>query len=568
VYIFKKSVIIAVLIGFAINFAAGEVCGLPDKATLHAQAVVDSMVPVRPGIGGMRPFWNIRAERFINVPAFDFQKINGAVKYRFTATSEVSQKDYVFEADVPWAPLSEIWAKLPVGYVTVVVEGIDKNGKVLGACAIKRMTGRTRVKTRQQHGRRFYRAAVFNGPYHKPVREYRESAKMALEYLFNQSHTQRWLTESDPDPEFQFYCYPSKIIGAVVESMVMYSELAGQKDAEKAMVIAKNAADYMIRASEPAGAPLEFMPPTYYGEERQAGENKGKFMISESCRVAFVFLDLYDKTKEKRYYDAAERIGDTVAKTQLASGSWYYQHVYKTGEAALETPIIPVFMIKLFERFESQYGVKKYERNRERALNWIMENPMKDFHWIGTFEDTKPGEKYSNLTHWIVDILTEYLFERSDENPKNLEYAKELLRFAEDQFVVWERPLTYKPNWNWEIEANSDSDDWITPCVLEQYVYYVPIGASSACMNMVFQKAYEVTGDELYLAKAISLGNTTTVAQDRYMGRYPTLWETNSRGEPIQDWYNCATYEAKALLELADLLEKENSAVNSCKKNM
>ena len=127
--------------------------------------------------------------------------------------------------------------------------------------------------------------------------------------------------------------------------------------------------------------------------------------------------------------------------------------------------------------------------------------------------------------------------------------------------------MTYKANWTWEIEPNSDSEDWITPSVLEQYVYHVPIGASTACMNKVYQKAYKVTGDALYLAKAISLGNTTTIAQDRYMGRYPTLWETNRRGEPIQDWYNCATYEAKVMLELADLLDKENLAANSCKKN-
>lgn len=193
----------------------------PAEIDYYRQTIKESLIPIRPGIPDESPFWNKYAIRFINVPSFDFKSVEGADSYRFTATSESDSMDYVFTAEQPWSLLLPIWKELPVGMVNLTVEGIDGNDKVLGISG-----------TRQ-----FYRAAVFDGIYHSPVRDYKESAFMGLQWLFRQDHYQRWLTESSPDTGYYLYCYPSKIIGAVVNSMLMYAGL-NPADSLTAMKIA------------------------------------------------------------------------------------------------------------------------------------------------------------------------------------------------------------------------------------------------------------------------------------------------------------------------------------------
>ena len=41
------------------------------------EAIQESLVPIRPGIHGQRPFWNAHSRRFIHVPAFDFKAVPG-----------------------------------------------------------------------------------------------------------------------------------------------------------------------------------------------------------------------------------------------------------------------------------------------------------------------------------------------------------------------------------------------------------------------------------------------------------------------------------------------------------
>ena len=131
--------------------------------------------------------------------------------------------------------------------MVLTVEGIDNEG------------GR-KVELVFQ-GRKFYRAAAFEGPYHKPAMDYKESACRALECLFKEKHIRRWAEDGQPDPSYNLYCYPSHVISAVVRTMSFYSRLSPE-DAKQALLIARGAAEYLISKSEPAGAPLEYFTPT------------------------------------------------------------------------------------------------------------------------------------------------------------------------------------------------------------------------------------------------------------------------------------------------------------------
>src|SRR5688572_13235825 len=51
--------------------------------SLGAAEWKQSAIPLRPGEPGKSPFWNAYAKRFIFAPAFDFKRIDDAVKYRY-----------------------------------------------------------------------------------------------------------------------------------------------------------------------------------------------------------------------------------------------------------------------------------------------------------------------------------------------------------------------------------------------------------------------------------------------------------------------------------------------------
>jgi len=495
------------------------------KLTWTKQVVKESLLPIRPGIPEKVPFWNEYAKRFIYAPAFNIKVLNAAKNYRFTAS--IDKKKYVFEADHPWSPLTPIWEDLPVGSVTLEVAGLDQNKQIIGITST----------------RKFYRAAMFSGNYFQSRFSYQESARKALAHLFQRAHYENWLKTGRPDTTYELYCYPAKIIGAVVRSMVLYTKLAPDNTA-KALKISQNAAKYLIKISESAGTPLEYFPPTYAGEARTAGKYQGQNMLIYPAEVGKAYLDLYEKTDEPELFEAALKIAETYSKLQLPGGSWYLKLDSKTGKPVTQNLCIPINIIEFMERLAQQFDVTQFQSNKNLAFNWIVDNCLKTFNWEGQFEDVAPSQPYRNLSKHQACSFAIYLFKHFPEDSNFIKSAEELLRFAEDQFVVWEKPMPQK---RWQVA------EWITPCALEQYSYYVPVDASAAKLIATFQKAYQVTGKKLYLAKAQALANTMTVVQDSVTGRYPTYWERNQRGKSA-GWINCATYDAKVMYDLGKML--------------
>ena len=500
-------------------------------SSLAKLAERESLIPVHPGERDTQPYWNTSAKRFINVPSFDFKNVEGAACYKFTALDSNGEQ-YSFVSENPNASLIEIWLNLSVGYIDLFVVGLDAEGRELI----------------ESGSRKFYKAAPFNGPYNQRVSSYTESAKHAMEYLFNRKDIQKWLTQKTPDTTFyKLYCYPAKIIGAVIEGMGTYSSLTEEKK-EQALSIAKAAADYLLSISEPAGTPLEYFPPTYKGDQATAGIYKGQFMMTYPAELADNYLTLYDLTNEIKYFNAAVRIAKTYKKLQLSSGTWKLK-LWQNGDQVKSILCIPIVIVKFLDRLENQYGLNDFVEASNNAFKWIMENPVKTFDWSGQFEDINPTVPYENLTEHEACSTAGYLFNHSDKDTNYILIAEELLRFSEDQFVVWEKPMPH---------IYTRAQRWILPCVLEQYKYYVPIDASASKLIETYLSAYKVTGKILYMAKAVELANAMTVAQIKDSGKYPTYWEYNDRRNVNEGWLNCAVYDMKVILELDKYIHQLN----------
>lgn len=504
--------------------------GADNLTTYGKRAWTESMEPVRPGEPGRKPFWNAHAKRFIYAPAFEFNEVEGAVKYQFDVHAEKSGQVFKFNADVPWAPLSPVWAQVPVGNFEVIVSGLSDDGTSLGVAGKKKA----------------WRAAPFNGVYNEPpVMELDKSATLALKNLLHKDYVNYWFEHKSPDPDYRLYMYPSKVHGALVIGAITQARLtSGTEEASRSVELAKIIADYLLSIRFPEGTPYEYMVPTYGGphvakqkKEHMALENHLTIM---GVDAGTAFLDLYDLVGDEKYLDAAKKIAETFKKTQYDDGSWPLFVQWETGKQYSDLIAIPTAMINYYDRLAQDYQVTGLEESKQKALDYVMENPVKKYNWQGQFEDIVPRPPYVNQSREQACDLAIYLFRNNGDQ----ELAKELIKFAEDQFVIWEQPRP-KTGVNKD-SLGFNSRTWITPSVQEQYVFWNPVSRSAGIMIDTYWEAFKATDDDMYLAKAKSIANTFPKVQKLHDGDYPTFFTPHQ----MNFWLNNTIYPAKVLMNL------------------
>ena len=423
--------------------------------------------------------------------------------------------------------LSQVWDKVPVGKNNeLVVKSFDKKGQYIGDA-----------------GRRtFEKKAVFEGPYIQNTRSYKEAALKGMFYFCHQPYFKHWITSQEPDMSYIHNAYPCKIIGATVSMAVMIAKF-NPDFGESAERIAKNAAQFLINQSRPQGTSLAFFPPTYYGNQLTARspENIGKTMMMEAVQAANAFLDLYDLVHEEIYLNQALGIARTYLNTQSEDGSWPVKVDFERGVPVNDVKAIPIDLISFFDRLKSQYGYTDFSSARERAFNYIKKEICPAYDWHGQFEDvTVLLKPYDNLTNCTAAPFAKMVLNDKNSTKKDIQYALELMRFCEDQFVIWDTP-----------KGKNGIYPIGTPCVFEQYHYQTPVDASACNVINVLMAAYDKTKDPLLLAKAVSLANTITVWQDASSGFLATLWIVRP-GKSF--WMNCALESVKTLLFLDEYI--------------
>jgi maltose/maltodextrin transport system substrate-binding protein len=498
----------------------------------------ESATPVRPGVPGEVPFWNMHAKRFIFAPAFDFKEVANAKKYRFDVTSGKTSETVTFEADKPYAPLSPVWTQVPVGGFIVTVVGLNDDGSTAG------VAGETSS----------YRAAPFNGIYnHPPELPLPESATLALNSLLKKDYVQYWFEHKEPDHGYRLYQYPSKIYSALCIGGITQAQLTtGTEEGKRAEELARIIADYMLSIRFPVGSAYEYHVPTYYGprvknlkKEHMKLENH---MVTMGVDAGTAFLDLYDLVGDAKYLDAAKKIAETYVKTQNDDGTWPLFVRWESGESATPLIAIPTAMVNYFDRLRKDYGMQGLEEPTKKALDYVMANPVKTYNWLGQFEDITPRPDYVNLSREQACELAMYLM----RNKGDIKLAEELIRFSEDQFVIWEqpRPIPNKKN------PGFRSENWITPSVHEQYVFWFPVGRAAGIMIDTYWEAYKATGKELYLAKAKSIANSFPEMQKHHDGDYITFF---TPAKTMNFWLNSVVYPSKVLMNLDKNIKAEKA---------
>jgi len=508
-----RSACMALLVGGAACVASAA-CGDVDWVQLNAASREQAKMPVRTGVPGVRPFWNVKSRAFIHPPAFDFKEVDGAKEYRFTL--EATDREKTTSAPIsswtaakPWTPVpADIWDSLAPGYYTVKAEGSGE--------------------------RTFYRAAVFRGPYPAGVCGYREAAQKVYAAVFNMPQVQGWLKSDDPPKGYDLYCYPAKILSAMIRALCRHAK-AEPKDADAALAISRKMADWLIAHSQPEGAPLAHFPPTYWGDGRDvAVRYAGQNMISYPAHVANAYFDLYEVGRDRKYLDAALAIARSYVRLQGEDGTWPLKVLEKDGSPVRANRLVPTrYLLGMFDRAFEATGDSAFTVARDRALGYALKGPVTTWNWDAQFEDVDPKPPYCNLQKGVAVDVAIRLFSLG----RNAE-ACEIVDWCEDQFVAWSDPIHHM-----------DWKNWKMPAALEQYAYYTPIDASIGDMIGAFAAAYKATGNGLYLEKAKALADNVTRHQ-RADGTIPTYFDSR-RGS---DWANCMVYAADRLEFLASVM--------------
>ena len=516
------------------------------SASAEAAAVFDAdyLRPVRPiGVDG-QPEWNVKSVFFMYPPTFGFARCDGAASYRFTVKDE-SGVEQSFTGRSPNDSLAPIWGKLPLsGWMDLRCEALDAQGGVI-----------TNVGARS-----FWKQAPFvPGSYPAAKRSPKETAKLIARYVMNQPIVQANYLSGKPVPAEMvspsnqvFIAYPSKMGAAVVSAMAKLA--VGEDDeAKAARRLAEGAVRKLMAVTEPEGSPLAGFPRTYEAHPALTGhpknmcdKNGGKIMLVYPRAVANAYLDLYEVTKDPELKAAAVRIADRYLELQGEDGSWPLNVWLKDGQSVERNRLVPAHMLGFLERMYALTGDAKYRKAADRAFAYIEKGPLTTWNWEGQFEDVAPTSPYQNLTKHDACDTAMYLVRRFPSDQRRIAQAREIVRFAEDQFVCWERPMHGKQDPRCKLHV-WDCDSWRCPAVLEQYNCYVPIDASSAKLIRTYLAMFRATKNPLDLEKARTLANAIT-RETRDDGYLPTFWM-----KTCEDWPNCALAGADALNQLASV---------------
>jgi len=494
---------------------------------------------IRQGGKDGNPFWNVNSSQFIYIPSFQFPEIPGAKEYIFTATDSKGTT-HTFRAEKPTAPLSPIWKDIAVGLVELKVEAVHH-----------------RIERNFLAGARtFYKMAHFPGREALPerARSYKECATKAFAFVFDDPTTQYWYTNGVPKPDYYHNVYPSKTISSVISAMISYAELAPD-NAEKALKIATNAADYLISITYGDGTALKGAPPTYsfkglikeiVDKEAPAAYGRRNMLMNiYPASAGSAYLKLEKATGDKKYLDAAEKIAEYYKKNVLPNGSWYLLVSVETGIPESNNCCGTFSILEFLSAYYQRTGDEACHKLEADYFEYIKKFRFENFNWEGQFEDIALSSNYNNLTHFEANKMIGYIADNFADDPQKIADAKEMMRFVEDQFVVWGDFAT------WNLHYNPE-EHWYSPAALEQYYWHVPIDSSTATFIKSFLDLYSATGDKLLLEKACALGDAITRMQNSESGVIPTHWMTTECSTVLKNfWVNCHIHSASVMMILA-----------------
>ena len=469
-----------------------------------------------PPIGALRRTgWNVHARRFLYAPTFRVVPVKRAASYRAVVQAETARIRRQADSNEAAIELAGIWDALPAARKYLGwIEALDANGQVIGR------TGSFR----------FHKVAPFPGRTSKPKVGYVASGRKCAEYAIA-----KWLAgwktaEPGKTPPVAF---PSLFYSAYIRLLVTYAGLDPKSpQAREALGLARKIGLHLIETSTPADWAYPRMPLSH---------GPGKYLqVSRTAMAGLAFLDLHAATGEKPFLQAAMRIADALKATQLPDGRWHFRVDPRTGKMAEDYTSDQAEAIWFLDGLIDRHGRKDLSGTRDKAVQWMLDHPVKTHHWQQQWDDVGVCAPYTNLEFYDTVFFGLFLLKHATARNGYRRIAGELFRYVEDQFVLWES--SYEPA-------------FLSPGVKEQYVCYITIDWHAAHFIRFCMAMHGATGEAVYLAKARAMADKLTAVQHAE-GYYPTWMRRKGSGVDYGGiWPNCSSYTGEVLIKLGGYIQ-------------
>jgi hypothetical protein len=506
--------------------------------------------------------WNSHSRQFIDPPAFQLLPLAKTAKYQVIVKQ--GEQSWSVESPHPWLELAPIWDKVARKWFELTFRWLDADGKVLAeesnwrvkapdwqgfteppedwvAAADRTIAYLIRVG---EEGTAPYREPGMPvwmwsaaSPTPEPTREMLGPAFDNKGVLDEFRSRHKWAGSGHP------VGYPACIVPAIIWSMTAHAQLH-RPQSETAMKMAHIAADWAMKNRLPDEGVVPLFPYSTIAEGR-FGEalEKDNINLTRASWMGLGMVSMYEATKDQKYLDYARHIAAVTAKFQAPDGSFPYRVKFKTGEVKEAYCTGGIQFSLLVEALERHGVDEKLQLASERAIQWMLSYPTESRNWQGGYEDVGEARPYYNLSQWEPNVLIAYLCQDKDRNPQYVPCAKRLLRFVEDQFVL------FSP------ESEAHAAPVKGPLVFEQYVCWWPMEVHAGYYLFANLELHKATGEQIYLDKAKATGNAICAQQyaDGSISNWASRWMENGKpkGENSgHNWYNCNAIAAYALYRL------------------
>lgn len=452
---------------------------LPADAMLAERALAESLVPLRPGEPGKRPFYNTRLVHCsgregsvpaLYAPAIEFAEVASAERYRITlspARNSGLSGLWSFEQKQPWLPLTAKWKELPAGKLVVSATALDAEGKELGKSVVSAAkfdyVGGSPLDTEHwklrangvaKNGVQFParetvtidRRAPFNGPYFAHDRSPVESVLAAARWNAWTYGAARYrglygwggFTAGDGGD--------NTTIASVARAFSLIARLSpDEQERREALAHAERIAWRMFLTHR------DKKPTVYKGN------------AANVLWMALSYLDVYAASQDPRMKEAALNLAAVMAKEQQADGGWSNDQGWPGGTfgpSEFRTnggeP-----MLLLFGRVRKELGTAEYLPVEERACEWVRQQCLPAMMWqnVGYHSGEMVLVQDSTAPHALAFCI--WMLDYAPAKQRDLKLVEEIARWCEERHVDWSRdvhpklPLTQPNCWGWSRAAGT-----------------------------------------------------------------------------------------------------------------
>lgn len=510
--------------------------------------------------------WNRYSRRFVYAPRFTWEPVEGAERYRIGVAAASDRAAAWYDVAEPAFDFAPIWDQFPFERIDMLTIPVDSAGREVDKPWYEdNMARRTFIKSPGWRGGR-RELAGGNGASSSNthlLQRWEDTARRSLAYLLQPPRDRVepfeeglprhvWSAIEDSyTGERHFGGVPGAMNSYPALHFPLYIaaflEFADSFPYDPLVPVARRQAqqygEWLLRYHHPddwacAGFPFSCIAGGKLEEHSPTG--KHNLSLFRAAAVGDVMLHLAVTFKDQRYFEYAQKIADGLLKFQAPDGHWPFRVDAQTGaelESYTSDVVTPArLMALLYERT----GNPAYSHARDRAVRWLLENPICTHRWEGMYEDVGEQKAFSNLENWDVNEAIRYLTCFKETIPDAVATAETLNRFVEDQFVVWETgdPVT-------EVQVPC-------PSVMEQYFCYAPMEGHTAHWILSLIALHAATGNQEYLDKACAAADAICRSQ-LDTGSF-TTWGYDLRfGRPLLDQYQWFGGEAQGVYGLLKL---------------